>query len=166
MLDTFEDTEREERSEMVFISVTPKVKKEIELIKDNQSLKEQIIKNFFATEKNWIEQELKAVDEATLKYSAKLITIKDKFAEVQSSYIEEVESIYNTAEKTFSKIDTITSKLDLKSEQAIKGVKRLSNAIGHINVERMERLMDAVDRFSSMNPEQKEMIELIINKSK
>jgi iron uptake system EfeUOB component EfeO/EfeM len=51
---------------------------------------------------------LKQIDESTVKYSAKLIGIKDAFSKCQDAYVGEIEAIYKQANDTFRKLDTVS----------------------------------------------------------
>ena len=154
---------KEERSESIFLRVTPKVKKEIELAQDNKILQDTIIKNFISSETEWLKGEMRDIDESVVKYRGKLLTIKDNFSEAQDSYVEQIEEIYGVADKTFNKINTVSDSLSKKVDSAYNKIDELSKKISYINCDRLERLMDAVDRFSNMTPEQKKLIEMIIS---
>ncbi|MCR9263333.1 MAG: hypothetical protein NXH86_04205 [Flavobacteriaceae bacterium] len=154
---------KEERTEHIFLNVTPKVKKELEMAKYNHALKDSIIKNFIESESNWLKDEMRDIDEYTVKYRAKLLTIKDNFSEAQSSYVEQIEEIYSVANKTFSKIDKVSNTLNEKIESSYNQLEALSKKISYINHDRLDRLLDAVERYSNMTTEQKRLIEMIIS---
>ncbi len=155
---------REERSEYISMYVSPTVKKQWEGARDNAKLQEEIIKMHITSESSWIESELKEMDEMTIKYKAKLIGIKDAFSQAQDSYQEEVEAIWEKANQTFSKVNTITDSLARKSEEALISINGLSNGIRFINVERLERLLVVIDKYNALGKEEKGLINALINK--
>lgn len=157
------ENKKEDRSEYVSIYVTPTLKKEFELAKDNQSLKESIIKNYLSSERNWLEDELKQVDESTIKYSAKLIGIKEKFQLAQNAYVEEIESIYKTANNTFKKLDTISSDLEKKLANAYSDTNQLISKINSMDFSKIERLLDLTNRVSNMSTSEKELLKKLLN---
>jgi hypothetical protein len=156
------EVKKEERSEYIAIWATPAVKKEFDLAKDNKTLQESIIRRFLQSEKSFLEAELQGIDEATIRYSAKLIGIKDKFSEVQDQYTEQIDSIYNKANETFKKIDGITRGLQSSTERAFIDVKKLSDSISYVNVERLERLAAVIEKYNAMSIDEKKLIKLLI----
>lgn len=94
------------RTEYVGVYVTPEVKKEIEFNKDNPTIIENIIKRYLSSEKDFVEQELKDIDDVTVKYKARLIGIREAFQEANSSYVQEIEDIYKSGETTLNKLSS------------------------------------------------------------
>jgi len=145
------ETKKEERSEYCSIYVTPTVKKEFDAAKDNQALKEQIIKQFLAVEKDWLTSELKEIDEATVKYSAKLIGIKDAFRKNHDAYVNEIEEISKTAYDTFRKIDLISVNTDKSIQYSKERLSDLMKQINSIDFHKIERMLDLVNKINSMS---------------
>lgn len=150
------------RSEYVSIYVTPELKKEFEAAKDNQVLKETIIKRYLQGESDWLEQELKGIDEATIKYQARLIGIKDSFAKVQDAYVTEIENLYQKVTEADKKISTQLQNAAPLIKHLTEEVKSLSDKIPYINTERIERLITVVEKYNGMTAEEKELIKLIL----
>jgi predicted phage tail protein len=153
---------KDERTESVFVYVTPQVKREFDMAKDNKTLQDNIIRNHFQSETDWLKQEMQEMDEVTLKYRAKLLNIKDNFAEAQEGYVEQIGEIINVASSTFSKLDAVGKNLHNKVEESSKLVKNLAEQIQYINVDRLDRLLDSVEKFERMTTEQKKLIEMLI----
>ncbi len=153
-----------ERTEYVSIYVTPEVKKEFELAKDNKSLQESIVRNFCQSESKWLEQEMQGIDEATIKYTAKLLTIKDKFQEAQNSYIEQFDIIYGLANQTFKKADNVVKDLDSKTSEVFEKISRINKSISAVDYHSLERLLSAVEKFNGMSTKEKELITLLLSK--
>jgi len=158
------DMEKEERSEYVSIYVTPKVKREFELAKDNKALQETIIRNFCQSETYWLEGEMKEIDEATIKYTAKLLTIKDRFQEAHASYVGQLEDICTIARSTFLKIDGISKSLETQLASAYSDTKQLSEKINSLNYSHLEKFLDVVERFNRMPDTEKELIKMLLAK--
>lgn len=154
---------KEERNSYVSIYVTPTIKKEFEAAKDNETLKETIIKKFLTSEKNWLEQEIKEIDESTIKYSAKLIGIKEKFAEANESYVNEVEAIYDNAYKTFKKLDFLAVDASKNIECAKKNLALILKQINDIDFYKLEKLISTIERFNNMSSEDLELLRKLLN---
>lgn len=159
-----EGVKKEERTESVWMYVTPAVKREFEMIQNNEKLREQIIRDHIKSETNWLKSEMDEIDESVIKYRGKLLTIKDKFNEAQDSYVEQIESISSTAYESFKKFDSIAAEVSNKVVNTYDKIKQLSDKLGYIDADRLTRLMDALDRFENMSVEQKELIKLVVNK--
>lgn len=156
------ENKKEERSEYVGLYVTPSFKIELEASSSNEVIKEQLIKNFFTREKAWLEEEMTEIDEATLKYKAKLLTIKDRFSEAQEAYVEKIEDIYNVASKTFSKLDGLAGNIEKKLALTHQNIRTMSDSIGRIDAYPLERMLTAIDRYNSMSEEDKGFMKLLL----
>lgn len=102
---------KEEKSEYVGLYVTPTVAKELKLAGDNEKLKQEVLKRFVTNETDWLKEEIKSIYETVLIYSAKLITLRDKFQEVQNVYVEEIEKICDSQYKAFEPVSSNFKKL-------------------------------------------------------
>lgn len=156
--------EKEERTEYVSMYVTPRTKSEFELANNNKTLQDDIIRRFIKGESLQIEDELRELDEADIKYRAKLLALKDRYSESVDLHLKKVNEIYEKGQKEMSKINKMVDLIDSKSQSAISDLKRLCSQFKHIPVNQINDLMDALDRFEKMSPKQKELIELMIRK--
>ena len=154
---------KEERSEYVGIYITPSIKREFELAKDNKSLQEDIIKRFLQSEREWLSDEIKQIDESTVKYSAKLIGIKENFEKAQNSYVEEIEKIWKVAECTFSKVDTISKNLQSELNASSNRIASLSKQVSAIDFHKLNQLMDTVTKFNNMASSELELLAKLLN---
>ena len=154
---------KEERSEYVAIYVTPTLKKEFELAKDNKTLQETILKQFLTNEKEWLNSELKEIDESTVKYSAKLIGIKDAFSKCQNTYVEEIESIYNKANETFKKLSSVSDSTNKSIDQARNNLTSLFTQLDKIDFYKIERLLSLVDKVNSMSTTELELLKKLLS---
>lgn len=154
---------KEERSESVFIYVTPTLKKEFELAKDNQTLKETIIKQYLTNEREWLNDELKQIDESTVKYSAKLLGIKESFSKCQDSYIEEIEAIYKKANETFKKLDSVSENTRKGIEYTKSNLEGLLSQISNIDFYKIERLLELINKVNSMSSSELELMKKLLN---
>jgi hypothetical protein len=84
-----------EKTEYVGLYVTKELAKELNEIKNTERMKETLIKQYVTNEKLWLEEEIKSMDEITIKYTAKLLTIKDKFSEAMIEYTNGLEKLMN-----------------------------------------------------------------------
>ena len=158
------DSKKEDRSEYVSLYVTKKLAIELEQMKDNQTAKESIIKNYLTSEKDWLASEMQGIDDATLKYSTKLLGNKENFEIAHSIYVERVENIYSVANKTFDKFDSVVKPLEQKLDKLHTSITHVMDRVGYINVERLERMITALDTFEKMTIEQKDIIKLLLEK--
>ena len=155
--------QKEERSEYVSIYVTKSVKTEFESAKDNQALKETIIKNYLQSERNWLEDELKQIDEATIKYSAKLIGIKEAFGKTQDAYVEEVEAIYKKANETFKKLDSVSVNVSRNIESVKTQLSGVLTQINTIDFYKIEKLTSLVDKVNGMSDKELELLKKLLH---
>lgn len=154
---------KEERNEYVAIYVTPTVKRELEAAKDNQALKELILKQYLTSEKDWLEEELKQIDESTVKYSAKLIGIKDAFSKCQDAYVEEIESIYKKANDTFIKLDTISVDTKKSIEHTKDSLKDMLKSISEIDFYKIDKLLEIINKVNLMSSDELELMKKLLN---
>ena len=154
--------ENEEKTEIVSLWVDKKTKLNLEAAKDNKSLQEEIAKRFVKTELDWMEGEMKFIDEATIIYKSKLIAIRENFGKAQDLYVEEIAKIYTKANNTFKKLDKISEGVSLNIESAFAKIEALNKKIEYINPSNLERLLNTIDRYNSMTGKEKELIKLLI----
>lgn len=157
------ETKKEERTEYVGISVTPTIKKEFELAKDNQALKETILKRFLANETEWLSDELKEIDDATIKYSAKLIGIKEAFGKCQDAYSDEIAIMYNKAYKSFQKIKDISDSTNESIKTTKEKLSFMLEQISNINFYKIEKTLELINKVNSMSESELELMKKLLN---
>lgn len=165
--------EKETRSEYVGLYMTPTMAKQVKEADSNEQLKDKLIKQFVTNEIGWLTDEISEMDNITVRYKARLLTIKDRFAEAQNIYVSEIETLINKTEDAMKPLNGKFNSLKNEIEQiknsadgVSKVVDSLSAKIGHIDYSRIERLLDAVDRFNKMSDSEKELIRLVISNEK
>ena len=163
------ENSNEKRTEYVGIYLTPTMAKQIKEAGDNDVLKDKILKQFVTNETDWLKDEVHNMDEITTIYRAKLLTIKDNFSKAQDIYVEEIEKLCNNSYEALKPLGSKFSALQKEVEQAknqiesaSKMVENLSSKICYIDYSRIERLLDAVDRFNKMPESEKELIRLML----
>lgn len=166
-------TKKEERSEYVGLYLTPTMAKQLKEADNNEALKDKILKEFVRNETDWLKEEIQTMDEITVQYRAKLLTIKDSFVKAQDIYCEEIEKLVCESQ---SKMQPLESKFNsLKDdirfaksevESLQKMTDKLSSGLYNVDCTRLERLLDAVDRFNKMPETEKELIRLLLNENK
>lgn len=164
-------TEKEERSEYVGIYVTPTFAKELKLAGDNEKLKQDVLKRFITNETDWLKEEMKSIDETTLMYSAKLITLRDNFEKVQNAYVEEIKKLcdlqfkaFKPVEENFKRLQQESRAIQLQSNETYQEVQKINNAISYINYTKLERLLDLVEKYNSMSEIERELIKNLLSK--
>lgn len=145
---------QEKRSESVFLYVTPTVKKQLEELKDNDSLKESIIRGFLKTETEWLNQELKQIDEYTIKYKAKLIGIKEVFQQNQDAYLSEIDAIYQASRGKLNSIDTLCENINKQISRVENNLNLVSKGIQNLDLYKVEKLLNVIDKFNNMSKEE------------
>lgn len=162
-------TEKEERSEYVGLYVTPTFAKELKLADDNDKLKQDVLKRFITNETDWLKEEMKSIDEITLTYSAKLITLRDNFEKVQSVYVEEIEKMcdmqfkaFKPVEDNFKKLQQEAKIITLQAEETYKEISRIDKAIGYIDYSKLEKLLLLVEKYNTMSDKEKELIKMLL----
>lgn len=163
--------EKETRSEYVGLYMTPTMAKQVKEADNNEQLKDKLIKQFITNEIGWLSDEINEMDDIVVRYRARLLTIKDRFTEAQDIYVSEIETLISKTEETIKplsgKFNSLKSEIEQiknSAEGVSKIVDSLSSKIGYIDYSRIERLLDAVDRFNKMPDSEKELIRLIISK--
>ena len=162
-------TEKEERSEYVGLYVTPTFAKELKLAGDNEKLKQDVLKRFITNETDWLKEEMKSIDEITLTYSAKLITLRDNFEIVQSGYVEEIEKMcdmqfkaFKPVEDNFKKLQQEAKIITLQAEDTYKEISKIDKAIGYIDYSKLEKLLLLVEKYNTMSDKEKELIKMLL----
>jgi DNA-binding LytR/AlgR family response regulator len=154
---------KEERSEYIGIYVSKTVKKELEGAKDNKDLKETIIRRYLKSETDWLEEELKEIDKATIKYTAKLIGLQDAFEKAQSINVEEVEKIYKVATDTLKKIDATAGYVKTNIQQTTDNLNSMLKRIGEIDFYKIERLLEIINKINNMSTAELDILKKVIN---
>lgn len=155
---------KENRSEYVGIYVSPEFKAELDLVRDNDKLKDEMIKRYFEDEKGWIKEEIQEMDDIGIRYKASLLKIKDNFRKSQDAYQEEIEEMYTATSKTFSKVTSAVENLKKKTENTKDNLHQISQSIKYINTNPLERLVTIAERYGKLNQDEKDMIKMIISK--
>lgn len=160
--------EKEERSSYVSIWVTPTLARQFEAAKDNQTLKETIIKNFLESERNWLSNEIKETDEATIRYTASLIGIKEAFKLKNEKYVESLEEMFSETTTILNKLkDRVTSDTDLSSakiQRVSLEVQKLKERVESIDFTKFYSLVSLIDKLNSMSKEDIENLKIILNR--
>ena len=161
--------EKEERSEYVGLYVTPTFAKELKLAGDNEKLKQDVLKRFITNETDWLKEEMKSIDEITLTYSAKLITLRDNFEKVQSVYVEEIEKMcdmqfkaFKPVEDNFKKLQQEAKIITLQAEETYKEISKIDKSIGYIDYSKLEKLLLLVEKYNTMSDTEKELIKMLL----
>ena len=167
------EEKKESRSTYVGIYTTPELAKQLEDVKDNQYLQEKILKQFVESETNWLKEEIQNIDEITTIYRAKLVYIKDGFSKAKDIYVEEIEKLSDEISDAFEplkkKFAILRGQFDSSREcfENLAGtIKRFGANLGYIDIERIERLLDLVDRYNRMSDKEKEFLKLFITENK
>lgn len=147
------------RTEYVSVWVTPEVKREVELNKDNPTIVENIIKRYLSSEKDFVEQELREIDDAAVKYKARLIGIREIFKEANDLYTAEIEEIYESGSKTLKKLDYTIKEVKKDIEYITKEYVQWSN----LQLHHMERALKLMETFRYLSPEEKEMLKILMD---
>lgn len=155
---------KQERTEYITMYVTPEVKKELDQASTNDKLKEDIIRGFLKGEKDWLRDELRQIDNATIEYSSRLIGIKDAFDKVSKVHIEEIdklnEKVYSSLSKPSNLVDGILTKVKFLKED----ITYVNDNINSLNLDRLERCLDLVDRINSLGKEDISLFKKLIDK--
>lgn len=162
---------KEDRSEYIGLYVTKEMAKQLEESKDNKTLKDKILKDFVTNEITWLKEEVQNMDEITLIYRAKLLTIKDNFTKAQDIYVEEIEKLVNVSYEALNplsnKISELKSEIELVKFQAEKThevLEKLKTGMALVDPTKLERLLEAIEKFNKLPKDEKELITSIIQK--
>lgn len=163
------EKEKEEKSEYVGLYVTPTFAKELKLAGDNEKLKQDVLKRFITNETDWLKEEMKSIDEITLTYSAKLITLRDNFEKVQNGYVEEIEKMcdmqfkaFKPIEENFKKLQQEALSITLQAKQINEEISKINRTIGYIDYSKLEKLLLLVEKYNTMSDTEKELIKMLL----
>jgi hypothetical protein len=106
---------------------------------------------------------LKQIDESTVKYSAKLIGIKDAFSKCQDAYVEEIEAIYKQANDTFRKLDTVSESTRKSIEYTKSNLTSMLSQISTIDFYKIEKMLELINKVNSMSNSEMELMKKLLN---
>ena len=158
---------KEKRTECVFFYCTPTVKKQINEYADDDVMKEKIIKDYIESEKSFMKESLNDLSENEIKYKYSLIKIKDDFKNAQEAYAKELESLYDVANESQSKLK---EKLEAPKEAILKMIKevddfkKLLSKIPSYYINNISELLDVVERFNKMDKNSKDILSKLMDK--
>jgi len=155
--------ESTEKNEYVSIWVDKETKRNFEAMNGNKALQETLIKEFLLSEKGYMKEEMKAIDEMTIEYAAKLIKIKENFKAKHMAYVDEVNEIYTMADKKLKDIQQPVERLSKEVENSYQKVKSLFDKIQTLNIYPFEQMLNLIDRYNSMTDKDKEIFKIILN---
>lgn len=138
---------------------------EVELNKNNMLRQEEVIKNFFKGERDFIEDQLREMDELTVKYASKLIAVRDAFKDEAVKHEKIIEELYVTARDKFDSLDGIADAVRNKIGNSANSLTTLMDRVDKIDHTKLTRLIEAVERWERMGDSEKELIKLVIEKS-
>jgi len=98
-----------------------------------------------------------------VKYSAKLIGIKDAFSKCQDAYIEEIEAIYKKGNETFRKLDEISNSTNRSIENTKNSLESVLKRMSEIDFGKAQTMLNLIDRVSNMSPKEIELMKKLIN---
>ena len=154
----------EERTEYVTIKVTPTVKKEFQLMASNEEMQDAIIRRFAESEIKMIEEDMRQIDEYSIRYRARLLAIKDNYQGISDVHNKEIDDIYTTVHTKLKGFDKISEKLERDSEKTLHNFKKIAQSIEYVPVDRFERLLTCIEKFKQLSTEEQELIEKLIKK--
>ena len=158
---------KEKRTECVFFYCTPTVKKQINEYADDDVMKEKIIKDYIESEKSFMKESLNDLSENEIKYKYSLIKIKDDFKNAQEAYVKELESLYDVANESQSKLK---EKLEAPKEAILKMIKEVNDfkellsKIPSYYINNISELLDIVERFNKMDKNSKDILAKLMEK--
>jgi type II secretory pathway predicted ATPase ExeA len=158
--------EREPRDKWVSIKVSEDMARLIELNKDNPTMLENIIKDYFTTEKEWIEEELKSIDEADIKYKSKLIGLREAFEKTHKVYVEELEKLNSDVWKADHKLTSALLELSKNFEKIRQPIIELEADISSLPLYKLEKLASVMETLNRLSDEDKSFIKEYLLKTK
>lgn len=162
---------KEEKTECLFLHVTPSFKKEYESIQDDDKMKEFVIKQYFQREVGWMEEDLKEMDNSTIKYKAQLIKIKEAFGKANEDYSDEISKMYDCVSIANRKLSEELVKQKTEVDNLAKSVRSLNEQVNEIcssidtyKMQRLNDMLNMAERFAKLSDDEKGFIKLVINK--
>ena len=85
------------RTECIFLHVSPEIKAKLENCATDEKMQEQIIREYIEREKNWMNDSLEQLEKEELIYKCSLIKIKDSFGKAQDAYADEIAKLIDVS---------------------------------------------------------------------
>ena len=156
------------RTESIWIDVTPEVKKEFDNCRNDKEMQEQIIREYIAREKEWLNESLEEFDKSELIYKCSLVKIKDSFKKAKEEYTNSISELYDSA---YVKNKQLREELE-KPEKMINELKEKVDVIKNVLVDlrisdtmqKLESFISLIERFNNLSYEDKSLIKLLIDK--
>lgn len=164
-------TKKSERSEYISFWVTSEFKKEFDIAKDNPTIVESIVKRYLTSEVDFLQTEISNIDEATIKYKARLIGIKDNFEKAQDIYVAEIEKLYEVVHAADTKINKGLQESADKVASLTKSFDFIKKDIEKLDCFKIDsvnqslvRFMDTINKFNTLPENEKELIKSLLIK--
>jgi len=148
--------------QFVTLYLPEKLAKELNAYKDDFAIQETIIKGYIKREVDWLEQELKEIDDATIKYKAKLIGIKDAYGKAQDEYVEELEKLSILTQQKEKEINDRIEKI----RDSVSGIKHqitgITKELESIPLWKLDDAINTLEKYEKLTDRQKNLIKNLL----
>lgn len=149
------------QTEYFGIYVTKEVKKRLEDARDNHKLQLDIITDFLSGEKDWLSNEIKLIDEETLKYRHVLLKLKESFTEHAIAYEAEINSIAEALYKKESEISKKLKPIENSINSVCSKINAINNSIDSMSLFKLEKGIELIEKFNRLSDDDKDVFKQI-----
>ena len=166
----FEPTKEEVGSEVISMWVTPSVAEKVKEYEDNIKEREKIVLQYLNKGKKQLKFEINYIKQSLGFYKELTDNLKSCFEKVEKEFKESLQEIYATTEEDYVKmccrnIDFI-NKVENSVNKAKEKMKDLQTSVRDCNVYGADKLLEVVERFSSMSEKEKDLLSKLLNVEK
>ena len=166
----FEPTKEEVRSEVISMWVTPSVAEKVKEYEDNIKEREKIVLQYLNKGKKQLKFEINYIKQSLGFYKELTDNLKSCFEKVEKEFKESLQEIYATTEEDYVEmcrrnIDFI-NKVESSVNKAKEKMKDLQTSVRDCNVYGADKLLEVVERFSSMSEKEKDLLSKLLNVEK
>lgn len=166
----FEPTKEEVRSEVISMWVTPSVAEKVKEYEDNIKEREKIVLQYLNKGKKQLKFEINYIKQSLGFYKELTDNLKSCFEKVEKEFKESLQEIYATTEEDYVEmcrrnIDFI-NKVENSVNKAKEKMKDLQTSVRDCNVYGADKLLEVVERFSSMSEKEKDLLSKLLNVEK
>lgn len=149
--------------EYVSIEVSPKIKKQIEFYKDNEKMQLEVIKSFFEDEKVLMKDELKSLEEHSVKYRALILKSLEGYRDCYSSVEDEYNKVAKLSDQLLKKVEILCNPIENKVNNIKDIIKNVNKSLETIDIYKLETTLTILDKVNNLNDKETEILKLVLN---
>lgn len=150
-----------EDKEYVGLYLPKKLAKSLKELEDGIT-QEKLIKQFFEHSKDDLRASLEDLQEGILRYKGMMVTAKQAFKEAKEEQLGASYKLWEKFEKELPDIEEKTRVLTDRLKPLENQLNRLNERINNINVHKLERSVELIEKLNNMAPETKNIFKFLL----